>query len=241
MTTQKFVTFVLDQSGSMNSIKDDTIGGFNTYLDELRKDSPDAAFTLILFDSNAVEVRHRAVGVTDVPQLTNDTYKPGASTPLIDACMKAIKATEEKAPAGAHVVIAIQTDGQENCSTEYKNVDLAEAVQQKTKAGWLFIFIGAGIDAFMQAGSMGIPVQHTMNYTRANSRESFQSTYRATRSYLSSDDIQVGTANAAFTSEERMAADPNAGAVPSAPTPGPAAPVVSTPKMPKSMVDDIKI
>lgn len=236
---EKFVTFVLDQSGSMSSIKDDTIGGYNSYLDGLRQAEPDAAFTLILFDSNKVDLRHRAIAAKDVPALTPETYIPGASTPLIDACMKAIKATEEKAPAGAPVVIVIQTDGQENASTQFTRQELIEAVSKKTAEGWLFVFIGAGIDAFAQASSFGFAAANTMSYGREKSASAFNTISRATRSYMANDGGAAGAAAASFTDEEREdAADNQAHSVmpPRTMKPIPLAPARS-----KSVVSDFKI
>src|SRR5438105_2772073 len=78
------VTFLLDETGSMESIKDDTIGGFNSYLNSLRAESASIDFTLIKFDSRRIEKVCVAVPVAQVAELTTASYHPGASTPLID-------------------------------------------------------------------------------------------------------------------------------------------------------------
>lgn len=232
---QKFVTFVLDQSGSMGEIrggvnmKAKAIEGFNAYVKGLRESDPAAAFTFILFNTNAVEVRHRAIPMRDVPYLGHETYKPSAGTPLIDAVMKAIKATEEKAPASAPVVIAIQTDGEENSSVEFTMEHLNEEVKKKTAAGWLFTFIGANMDAYAQASKMGVQAAHTMSYAGANTVSAFDSMNRSTQSYLSANGGVRGQMVASFTVEERTA-----GGLEIPPAPQAAAPKTA-------IVDDIKI
>ena len=138
-----FLTFVLDETGSMSNIKDDTIGGFNDYISQLQQSGEPIDFTLIKFDSNRHAIPYRAVNVHDVKPLDNESYRPGAAMPLIDAVYKAIKATEEKAGDASKVIIAVQTDGYENASREFTNAQLVQLVKEKTAAGWLVFFTGA--------------------------------------------------------------------------------------------------
>ncbi len=49
------VTFLLDRTGSMESIKDDTIGGFNAYLSALKADGAGIEFSLLQFDSMSID------------------------------------------------------------------------------------------------------------------------------------------------------------------------------------------
>src|SRR6516162_11428725 len=89
------VTFLLDETGSMESIKDDTIGGFNSYLSMLKGSGELIDFTLIKFDSRRIEKVCVAIPVSDVAELDAKSYQPGAATPLIDAAYKTIKAVEK--------------------------------------------------------------------------------------------------------------------------------------------------
>jgi hypothetical protein len=91
------VTFLLDRTGSMEPIRDDTIGAFNAYLDGLKGDDDGTPFdfTLVQFDSMSIDKIHVQVPVAKVPRLTRETYQPRASTPLIDAAYKTIVAVEE--------------------------------------------------------------------------------------------------------------------------------------------------
>lgn len=225
-----FVTCVLDETGSMHGIKDDTIGGFNNYVKTLRESGEDYLFTLIKFDSNHHDVVHRGVPISEVLDLNNDTYVPGSSTPLIDACVKAIRATEAKVTDAMNVAVMILTDGLENASTEFKNDDLVRLIKEKTEAGWLFTFIGAGIDAFEQAGQFGIHPQHAMSSNRDTVRTTITGAAHNLNAYARTG-VPVA---AAWTTEQRMKAG---GHMP--PPTSPPTPVVVETR--KSIVDDIEI
>jgi hypothetical protein len=165
------VTFLLDRTGSMEAIKSDTIGGFNAYLNALKQDGAGIEFSLLQFDSMSIDKLCVNEPVANVPPLTAETFQPRASTPLIDAAVKTIKAVEEavaKRDVAPKVVICIQTDGQENCSTEHNWNELNALIKEKAALGWQFNFMGAGIDAYEQGARMGIAAQHTMSYDSAS-------------------------------------------------------------------------
>lgn len=167
MTTETptLVTFVLDRSGSMEIVKEQTIAGFNTYVETLR--SVDVAFSLITFDSVSVDKVYVRVPINLVAHLTNATYQPRGNTPLVDAAYEAIKGTENyllTLPAQPKVVIVIQTDGQENASRLHNWDDLKELIGDKTAKGWQFVFMGAGIDAYDQGARMGVSAKNTVSY-----------------------------------------------------------------------------
>lgn len=149
-STRTVVTFLLDRTGSMEAIRDDTIGGFNDYLDGLKRaGEANIEFTLVQFDSMSIDKICVAVPIAEVEKLSRDSYQPRASTPLIDAAYKTITAVEASlvsAPA-AKVVICIQTDGQENSSTEHSWNELNALVKEKAALGWQVNFMGVGMDA----------------------------------------------------------------------------------------------
>jgi len=166
-SARTLVTFLLDRTGSMEAIRDDTIGGFNAYLDGLKgTGEADIDFTLIQFDSVSIDKICVAVPVAEVAKLTRETYQPRASTPLIDAAVKTINAVEASllSQPAAKVVICIQTDGQENSSTEHNWAELNALVKEKSAKRWQFNFMGVGIDAYDQGARMGISPAATMAY-----------------------------------------------------------------------------
>src|ERR1043165_4100560 len=87
---------ILDRTGSMESIRDDTIGGFNAFLNA-QKDAPgQATLTLAQFDSqDPYEIVHHFKPLGEVPELTRETFVPRASTPLLDAIGRGINDLEK--------------------------------------------------------------------------------------------------------------------------------------------------
>ncbi len=185
--SKTLVTFLLDRTGSMESVRDDTIGAFNTYLDTLKQDGDSLYFTLIQFDSMSVDKVHVNEPVKEIPRLTRETYVPRASTPLIDAAYKTIRAVEKSLSGSPQtkIVICIQTDGQENASTEHTWDELNALIKEKFEQGWQFNFMGAGIDAYTQASRMGISKDQTLAYSKdvAATRAAFSASAENTRLY----------------------------------------------------------
>ena len=116
MRTQ--ITFVLDSSGSMSAIAEDTIGGFNAFLREQRTEPGSATVTLYEFNTN-VERRYHGYPIEDAPELDEETYRPGGRTALHDAISTAITDTEnqireQKPPEQPEtVIVVVLTDGKE--------------------------------------------------------------------------------------------------------------------------------
>ena len=191
-----FVSFLLDETGSMEPIKDDTIGGFNEYVKTLGEDGADILFSLVSFNSSETRRRYVAEPIEKVAPLTAADYVPRAMTPLIDAAIKIIKATDEAVRKRAdqpNVVVVMQTDGQENVSVEYTSTDLAALVKEKEAAGWQFVFLGAGLDAFAAARRAGvdIPMDHVISYSRERSRQVFASTAKNVREFADSGSVSA--------------------------------------------------
>ena len=185
------VSFLLDETGSMQAIKDDTVGGFNAYVETLQKDGSDIVFSLVSFNSHEIRPRYVAAPIDTVEPLTDDTYRPRAMTPLIDAAVTIINATDDavtKRDDDPNVVIVVQTDGQENASVEYTRADLAALITEKEAANWQFMFLGAGLDAFTAAHNAGIRLnaEQVVSYDRSRSREVFAETAANLRDFARS-------------------------------------------------------
>lgn len=162
--TSKFVSFLLDETGSMQSIKGDTIGGFNAYVETLRKDGGEIAFSLVNFNSNRTRSRYVAKPIEKIQPLTKRNYRPAAATPLIDASVKIVNSTADavkKRGDEPRVLVVIQTDGYENVSVEYTAADLASLIKEKTAAGWQFVSLGAGLDAFDASHNASIRIERS--------------------------------------------------------------------------------
>ncbi len=163
------IVFVLDRSGSMSSIRDDAIGGTNTFIDEQKKEGGNAFFSMIQFDSVYGDPSFWRKPLTEVESLTRDTFIPRGSTALFDAIGKTVAKVRELRADGTikgKVQFVVQTDGGENASQEYTTRDsVSELVNQVTEEGWGdFIFLGANIDAFGEGSSFGFAAQNTVNF-----------------------------------------------------------------------------
>lgn len=155
------ITIILDQSGSMGSIWDDTIGGFNALIEDQRRVEADdpVRVTLVAFNHHIHPIFTR-VPLAEVPPLTRKTYKPGGSTALLDAVGETIHTLEARLRVEPikQAIVVILTDGQENASRGWakRREEIAEMISRLEKEGAEFIFLGANIDAFEEGGSLGI-------------------------------------------------------------------------------------
>jgi hypothetical protein len=166
---ETLVAFLLDRTGSMESVKAQTIAGFNAYLSGLQAEEADISLSLIQFDSMSIDVICANAPVKEVQPLTEATYQPRASTPLIDAAVKTIRAVETavaERTVAPKVVVTFQTDGEENCSTEHDWIELNLLIKDKAAQGWQFNFLGAGIDAYSQGARMGLKADAVMSYDK---------------------------------------------------------------------------
>jgi uncharacterized protein YegL len=159
---------IIDRSGSMSSIRDDAIGGFNTFLKEQKEVPGDAKLTLVLFD-HEYQVVHDAVNLQGVPELTADAYVPRGSTALYDAIGRTIDAIGTRLARSdvkpSKVIVAILTDGAENSSKEYTRERVAEMIEhQEEKYSWEFIFLAANQDAFQTGAMLNIKACNTANF-----------------------------------------------------------------------------
>lgn len=168
------ITVILDRTGSMESIRDDTIGGFNTFLKQQKQEPGRATMTLVQFDTqDPYEVIHRFKPLKDIPELTRETFVPRASTPLLDAMGRGINDLADslkdmpqgKRPSG--IVMVIITDGQENSSREFRKDQIAKMVKEKQgKAGWQFVFLSADQAAINDAIAVGVRQGSAMAFDR---------------------------------------------------------------------------
>ena len=175
------IIFILDRSGSMASIANDAIGGFNTFLQAQQDDVAPSRMTLVLFDDQ-YEVPHASVPVAEIPALNAHTFVPRGSTALLDAIGRSIRDLEKrllnlpKAELPDKVIIAILTDGEENSSREWTYARLSDLIQVcRDQRKWEFLFIAANQDAIASAGRISIAAHDAVNFqsTPASTRQAF--------------------------------------------------------------------
>ncbi len=164
MNNLTHITVILDRSGSMQSIKSDIIGGFNTFLKQQKEVPGKATLTLVQFDTgNPYEVVHNYRPLQEIPELNDRTFVPRGGTPLLDCLGRGIndlsehinKLTNDQKPDKVFFIII--TDGQENSSREFKKSDIVKLIdEKKNKDNWEFLFLSADLDAIGDARLYGI-------------------------------------------------------------------------------------
>lgn len=164
------IAFILDRSGSMSSVSEQAISGFNHFLAEQLKQPGEARLTLVLFDDEYL-VHVDAARLNDVRPLDATTYVPRNTTALLDAIGQTIDRLGERLAATpepdrpGQVLVAILTDGLENASTRYSWQAVAQRIKhQREKYGWRFLFLGANQDAIATAAHINIQADHAATF-----------------------------------------------------------------------------
>lgn len=168
------LVFILDRSGSMSSLESDTIGGFNSMIEKQKKETGEAYVTTVLFN-HEYTLLHDHVNLQDVQPMTAGDYWTRGTTALFDAVGSTINSVgrrlsdtpEDERPE--KVIFVITTDGYENASKEFNRSKVKEMIEhQQSKYSWLFMFLGANIDAAEEASNMGINAMFARTYTASD-------------------------------------------------------------------------
>lgn len=154
------IVFLLDRSGSMNGTENDTIGGFNSYINSQK--NKEANVTTVLFDDK-YEILYKDTPINKVKKLTTNEYYTRGSTALLDAIGKTISMMEELKKK--KVIFIITTDGYENSSTIYNKQQIKKLIEKHNT--WEFIYIGANIDSYEEGTQLGIRKSNIANYQKS--------------------------------------------------------------------------
>jgi hypothetical protein len=226
------IAVVLDSSGSMASIIEDTIGGFNTFLKAQKEAEGEATLSLVEFakghqfhnnwnaweyrgDSKyniRVDTKYSFMPIGAVQPLSTANYIPQGMTPLLDTIGDTLDKTgialrampESERPS--KVLFVIITDGEENASHVYNFQKINEMIQhQNIVYKWEFVFLGANQDAIREASKMGIHASTSMSY--GTSKHELTATYGVLAAKTQAFRAVNATADAlAFTDQERAQA-----------------------------------
>lgn len=180
-----YVTLILDETGSMQDCKGAAIAGVNEYLKTLRQMPTAVRFTLTLFNSYKLEVRHRAVPVVQVPELTQETYQPAEMTPLYDAIGRTLTAAGHEVQPESKKLCVILTDGLENASQEYTRDGIVRMIKEYGGRGRTFVYLGADHDAWASGRDIGLSGDNTVQFSKRETGPAFDRLAEATTAYLS--------------------------------------------------------
>ena len=93
------LVFILDMSGSMAHLTDDTVGGFNSILKEQSGKEGEVLVTTYLFNNDSRMI-HDRMPIREVPPMTEKDYRAGGCTALLDAVGGAIQQRRAAAMPG---------------------------------------------------------------------------------------------------------------------------------------------
>lgn len=156
------IAIVIDRSGSMNSLWDEAIGGFNSLIETQKKEEGTANITVAVFD-NEYALLCDGVDINSIQGNLLDSCSPRGTTALYDAIGKTIDSlgnrldllSEDEKPET--VLIGIITDGLDNASAHYTSKQVSEMVKhQQDKYNWKFTFLAANQDATLSGSQVGI-------------------------------------------------------------------------------------
>lgn len=179
------IVCILDMSGSMGPQRADTIGGFNSWLDEIANDLPDGQETNVSVTVFDTSIENHVVNcpIEDVPELGTDgnPYMPRGGTALLDAVGRTLKAAKARVKRGSRGIAVIITDGEENSSHEWTTTKVGALISELEATGrWSIVYLGQDFDAWanaqtfapqtLRAQTFSYPAHETAGAYTANAR-----------------------------------------------------------------------
>lgn len=157
---------ILDESGSMGCIVNQTISGCNETINTIKalqeeyQETQQHYIDIYAFQSDFRISRYliKNESPTTVKHITANDYRPGGMTNLYDAIGATISDIKNRTKQDPKAIgsVTIITDGMENASTEYTHHQLVKMIDELKEKGWNFNFIGANIDVEQTAHSLNI-------------------------------------------------------------------------------------
>ncbi len=173
METKKQVhnLIILDESGSMSSIKTLVIQGFNEIVQTMKgieKKFPgqEHLISLVSFNSLGRKILHDCEPLSAISELDAKAYRPDSCTPLYDAIGFSIGHLQSQIAKVKehHVLVTILTDGHENDSKEYTGAAIKKMIEDYTSQGWTFTYIGT--DHAVEQAASNISIMNVMNFEK---------------------------------------------------------------------------
>lgn len=161
------ICLILDRSGSMTGRETDVVGGVNKFIEEQKQLPDPASLAIVRFDDQAIERFREMKPLAQVEPLQPKEFIPRGNTPLLDAVGSTIAKLDEdwKTEKPDRCILMIVTDGQENASKEYTKGKVKSMIEARQNSNlWAIIYLGANVDAFAEAGAMGINLANTAGY-----------------------------------------------------------------------------
>ena len=187
------ISFLLDRSGSMSSLAEDVVGGYNEFVLSQQRGSGECALTTVQFDSqDPFETLVDDADITQVALLGRGAYQPRGMTPLFDAIGSLLDHAEglerqrqSRGLAKRDQVVVVFTDGLENASRRFTPAEVFGRIEELKTAGWTFVFLGANQDSYATGASLGVDAGNVSDWepSRDGVRLAFESVDRASHAY----------------------------------------------------------
>lgn len=182
---------ILDESGSMESIKPSIINGFNELVQSIKgiqKQFPEQEhdISIISFNGNGNKVLHFMDDVSKLNTIDTSNYKPDAMTPLYDALgFSFTKLKKEiQLQTNYNVLVTILTDGEENCSIEYSGAVIKNMIEELSKENWTFTYIGTDHDVEKMATNLSIKNSMVFKKNSDGIKTMFEEEYDSRKRYF---------------------------------------------------------
>ena len=170
MKTRIFNLIIIDESGSMQSIKKAAIDSVNETIQSVRaaqKQYEDQEhFVSLVSFNDYVNVINECAPVAEIQELNDETYLPNCCTALYDAIGISVNALRKRVEKDDKVLVTIVTDGYENASREWSGKAIKELIEEMRQKGWVFTYIGANHD--VEAAAATISITNTMIFEASN-------------------------------------------------------------------------
>ncbi len=209
MKTRIFNLVIIDESGSMQSIKKEAIDSVNETIQTIRsaqkKHEEQEHFVSLVTFNDDVKTVYECVPVEEVNELTPETYRPDCCTALYDAMGLSLNALRKKVAEDDKVLVTVVTDGYENASREYSGKAIKALVDELKAKGWVFAYIGANQD--VEAVAATISITNVMNFeTTSDGTKMMSARVNRSRdrlySCMAEPDFSAAKANENFFDEE---------------------------------------
>lgn len=172
-----FNLIIIDESGSMQSIKKAAIDSVNETIQSIRAaarkySDQEHMVSLVTFHDDVTAV-YECVPVEKVKELDENTYQPKCCTALYDAMGMSLNALRPKVGEGDKVLVTVVTDGYENASKEYSGKAVKALVDELKAKGWVFAYIGANQD--VEAVAATLSITNVLNFEATDTGTAFMS------------------------------------------------------------------